>query len=46
MTAEKRVEAPSTFSKIIVYVTISCGFVATYLMYRRGGSTISIARKT
>jgi hypothetical protein len=46
MTAEKRVEAHSTFSKIIVYATVICGFVAAYLMYRRGESMISIARKT
>jgi len=46
MTAEERVEAHSTFSKIIVYATVISGFVAAYLMYRRGESIVAIARKT
>jgi hypothetical protein len=46
MAAEKRVEAHSTFSKMIVYATVISGFVAAYLMYKRGESLVAIARKT
>jgi hypothetical protein len=46
MAAEKRIEAHSTFSKIIVYATLISGFVAAYLMYKRGESLVAIARKT
>jgi hypothetical protein len=46
MAAEERVAARSTFSKIFVYATVISGFVAAYLMYRRGESIVAIARKT
>jgi len=46
MTAEERVAAHSTFSKLLVYATVISGFVAAYLMYRRGESIVAIARKT
>jgi hypothetical protein len=46
MAAEERVEEHSTFGKIIVYATVISGFVAAYLMYRRGESMVAIARKT
>jgi hypothetical protein len=46
MAAEERVEAHSTFSRIIVWATVISGFVAAYLMYRRGESMMAIARKT
>lgn len=46
MAAEKRIEAHSTFGKIILYATVISGFIAAYLMYRRGESLVSIARKT
>jgi hypothetical protein len=46
MVAEERIEAHSTFSKIIVYATVISGFVAAYLMYKRGESVVAIARKT
>jgi hypothetical protein len=46
MAAEEQVEAHSTLSKAILYATIISGFVAAYLMYRRGESVISIAKKT
>ena len=46
MAAEERVEAHSNFSRIIVYATVISGFVAAYLMYRRGESMMAIARKT
>ncbi|MBB5346238.1 hypothetical protein [Tunturibacter empetritectus] len=46
MAAEKQIEAHSTLSKIVLYATVISGFVAAYLMYRRGESMFSIARKT
>jgi hypothetical protein len=46
MAAEERIEAHSTFSKIIVYATVISGLVAAYLMYKRGESLVAIARKT
>jgi hypothetical protein len=46
MVEEEKVEAHSTLSKIIVYATVIFGFVAAYLMYRRGESLVAIARQT
>lgn len=46
MAAEERTEAHSTLSKLIVYATVISGFVAAYLMYKRGESLVAIARKT
>jgi hypothetical protein len=46
MPAEGQVEAHSSLSKIVLYATVISGFVAAYLMYRRGESMVSIARKT
>jgi hypothetical protein len=46
MTAEEQLEAHNTLSKVILYTTVIFGFVAAYLMYRRGESMLSIARKT
>ncbi|WP_433965001.1 hypothetical protein [Tunturiibacter gelidiferens] len=46
MAAEEQVEAHSPLSKIIVYATVVSGFVAAYLMYRRGESMMAIASKT
>lgn len=46
MAAEERVEAHSKLSKIIVYATVISGFLAAYLMYRRGESLVVIARQT
>jgi hypothetical protein len=46
MAAEKQLEAHGTLSKIVLYATVISGFVAAYLMYRRGESMFSIARKT
>ena len=45
MAAKEQVEAHSTWSKIVVYATVISGFVAAYVMYRRGESMVSIARK-
>jgi hypothetical protein len=46
MVAEEQVGANSRLSKVILYATVISGFVAAYLMYRRGESMISIATKT
>jgi hypothetical protein len=46
MAAKEQVVEHSTFSKIIVYATVISGFVAAYLMYRRGESLVAIARQT
>lgn len=46
MVSEKRVETHSTFSKLIVYATVISGFVAAFLMYKRGESLVAIARQT
>ena len=46
MPAEEQVEARSSLSKVVLYATVISGFVAAYLMYRRGESVVSIARKT
>jgi hypothetical protein len=39
-------ETRNTVSKVIFYATVFSGFVAAYLMYRRGESVVTIARKT
>jgi hypothetical protein len=46
MAAEEQIEAHSMLGKAILYATVISGFVAAYLMYRRGESMFSIARKT
>ena len=46
MAGEKRIEAHSTFGKVIVYATVISGFVAAYLMYKRGESIGTIAKNT
>jgi hypothetical protein len=46
MAAEEQIEAHSSLSKVVLYATVISGFVAAYLMYRRGESMVSIARKT
>ena len=46
MAAKEQVVEHSTFSKIIVYATVISGFLAAYLMYRRGESLVAIARQT
>ena len=46
MAAEEEVQARSSLSKVVLYATVIAGFVAAYLMYRRGESMVSIARKT
>ena len=46
MAAEERIGAHNTFSKMILYATVISGFVAAYLMYKRGESMMAIATKT
>jgi putative effector of murein hydrolase len=46
MAADEQIEAHSTFGKVLFYATIVSGVVAADLMYRRGESMVSIARKT
>jgi putative effector of murein hydrolase len=46
MAAEEQIEARSSLSKVFLYATVISGFVAAYLMYRRGESMVSIARKS
>jgi hypothetical protein len=46
MAAGEQVEARSSLSKVVLYATVMSGFVAAYLMYRRGESMVSIAKKT
>jgi hypothetical protein len=41
-----QIDAQTSLSKAILYATIISGFVAAYLMYRRGESLLSIAKKT
>jgi hypothetical protein len=45
MTAEGQIEPQSTLRRIIFLATVVSGFVAAYLMYRRGESIMSIARQ-
>jgi len=46
MAAKEQVNAQSSLSKVVLYATVVSGFVAAYLMYRRGESMVSIAKKT
>ena len=46
MAAGEQVEARSSLSKAVLYATVVSGFVAAYLMYRRGESMVLIAKKT
>jgi hypothetical protein len=45
MTTESQIEKQDSLKKFILFATVASGFVAAYLMYRRGESVISIARK-
>jgi hypothetical protein len=45
MVARDRAVAQSSLNKAIFYATVVSGVVAAYLMYRRGESVMSIARK-
>jgi hypothetical protein len=41
----RELEKRSSFRKLIFFATVACGFIAAYLMYRRGVSLGSIARQ-
>lgn len=45
METADQVETQGSMRKVIVYGTIIAGFVAAYLMYRRGESLTSIAKQ-
>jgi hypothetical protein len=46
MAKEKRVGTQSSMRRVILFTTVASGFVAAYLMYRRGESLGSIAKHT
>ena len=46
METKKSIETQSSMSKVIMYAMVISGFVAAYLMYRRGESFGTIAKQT
>jgi hypothetical protein len=46
MAKESRIESQSSMKRVILFATVVSGFVAAYLMYRRGESLGSIAKQT
>jgi hypothetical protein len=46
MAKEDRIESQGSMKKVILFATVVSGFVAAYLMYRRGESLGSIAKQT
>jgi hypothetical protein len=46
MVSEEKFETRSTLNKAILCATVISGFLAAYLMYRRGESMATIATKT
>ena len=46
MKTEKLPEGRSSLQKVFLVATVVSGFVAAYLMYRRGESVGSIAKRT
>jgi hypothetical protein len=46
MVGDAQFETQSTMRRFIFLATVVSGFVAAYLMYRRGESLMSIARRT
>jgi hypothetical protein len=45
LAVERQLETRSSFRKLIFFATVASGFIAAYLMYRRGESLGSIARQ-
>jgi uncharacterized protein (DUF697 family) len=45
LEVERQLETRSSFRKLILFATVASGFIAAYLMYRRGESLGSIASK-
>lgn len=46
MARAGRVETQSSMRRVILFATVASGFIAAYLMYRRGESLGSIAKQT
>ena len=46
MAADEWIETQSVMRRMIFLATVVSGFVAAYLMYRRGEGLMSIARQT
>jgi hypothetical protein len=46
METEGRIETRSSMRRVILFATVISGFVAAYLMYRRGESFGTIAKQT
>jgi len=46
MAKEGQVETQSSMRRAILFATVASGFVAAYLMYRRGESFGAIAKRT
>ena len=46
MEKEESIETQSSMKKVIFYATVIAGFVAAYMMYRRGESLGTIAKQT
>ena len=46
MTTQGQIGDQSSMSKVFVFATLVCGFVAAYMMYKRGESLGSIAKQT
>ena len=46
MEKEESIETQSSMKKLIFYATVIAGFVAAYMMYRRGESLGTIAKQT
>jgi hypothetical protein len=45
MGADGSIETQSSMRKVIFYATVISGFIAAYLMYRRGESLGAIAKQ-
>jgi hypothetical protein len=46
MEKEESIETQNSMKKVIFYATVIAGFVAAYMMYRRGESLGTIAKQT
>jgi hypothetical protein len=46
MEKEGAIETQNSMKKVIFYATVISGFIAAYLMYRRGESLGTIAKQT
>ncbi len=46
LETERQLVNRSSFNRLILFATVASGFIAAYLMYRRGESLGSIAKQT